>query len=128
MRKVLRIIVSSLLSLMIVYMGVGVVMVYCLHDGEAMSAAHVEQVAHDKKDCHEPMSSCMKVMVSKLSPTSMAQALHFDFHAFQPIMFVNDCSQLVPKPVFHLVNQQLVEINPNGPPRAWLNKISVLII
>jgi hypothetical protein len=70
----------------------------------------------------------MKVMVSKLSPTSMAQALHFDFHAFQPIMFVNDCSQLVPKPVFHLVNQQLVEINPNGPPRAWLNKISVLII
>lgn len=128
MRKVLRIIVSSLLSLMIVYMGVGVAMVYCLHDGEAMSAAHVEQVVHDKKDCHEPMSSCMKVMVSKLSPTSMAQALHFDFHAFQPIMFVNDCSQLVPKPVFHLVNQQLVEINPNGPPRAWLNKISVLII
>ena len=44
MRKVLRIIVSSLLSLMIVYMGVGVVMVYCLHYGEAMSEigrAHV---------------------------------------------------------------------------------------
>lgn len=128
LKKASRIIVSSLLSLLIVYMGVGFAMVYCTHHGDVMSMTYAQESEHGSKDCQKPMGNCMKVMVSKLSPTSMSQVLHFDFHAFQPVVFVNDFSNMLFMPVSYPINRQIVELNPHGPPKVWLHKINVLII
>lgn len=110
-------------------MGVGVTMVHCEHRG-MMSMWQMLQMEDEQSDnsCEIPAKNCMTLLVSKLSPTSQAQSISYDFHAFQPLLFVNDCGQLLPKPVFHLVTRQIAEVFPHGPPRDYLSFIRILII
>lgn len=80
MKKAVRIIVISILSLMVTSMGVGVITVHCAHNGD-MSLLTLNDVCPDKPCCcHDnsgtahaergcrPDSDCMRYDFAKLSP------------------------------------------------------------
>lgn len=125
MKQVLNIITTVLLSLMVVYMGVGVALVHCSHTGKETSMAVLEQPGK----CHEPMTGkCMKVQVHKLSAQQVASSHAFNFHAFQPLLFT------VILPHFSVVSPFVSGSAEYGayvchiPPRSYLSFIRILII
>lgn len=129
MKRYIDISMCFLLSLLIIQLGTGITMVQCLHHGEIMSVAEVEKKADDMNHgCHKPLSKCMTVKVSKLSPTSVAQSITHDFTPVLPLLFINDCRLIVPVGFSRLLLQQITQIKPHGPPLDYLHFIKVLII
>ena len=128
MKKHLDIILHVLLSFLIIYMGTGFTMVECTHHSDLTLMSMLQQMENEDANCESPIKSCMKVTVSKLSPTSLSQASVFDFHVLQPLMFINNC-QLLPSPKqFHIVKQKIAKVMPHGPPDRYLHFLRQLII
>ena len=73
MKRIGNISVSCLLSLMIIWMSVGIVMQHCLHTG-AIRAAQTS-VSESQKKCAMPAKGkCMQLQVHKLSPADVSQS------------------------------------------------------
>ncbi len=126
MKRIAHIIVASLLSFMIVWMGVGVAVVHCMHTGRVMAVSEMSAPTH----CDGPMkmpAHCMQLQVHKLS-AQQAPSFSFDFHAFQPLVAV------LPKALslgFASVRRALPEVLPyvwHSPPRAYLSLLRILIL
>jgi hypothetical protein len=128
MKRYIDIAICILLSFLIIQMGAGVAVVQCMHHGEMMSVSKVEKANGMDHGCEKPLGKCMIVKVSKLSPTSVAQNFVHDFAATLPLLFINDCSLIVPTGSFRLSSQQIAKVMPHGPPLDYLHFIRILII
>ena len=86
MRKSTNIILSAILSLMIVWIGSGIMTVVCEHTG-LVSVAHQTS----KRHCNDADANhCMKLQMKTLSPTDMVPT---GFHHLQPVLL-----SLLPRP------------------------------
>lgn len=65
-----NILISVMLSLMVVYLGVGIVVMRCCHTG-TMVVVKADSCCGD--DCHHAKKACMSLEVKKLPPTVYAQ-------------------------------------------------------
>lgn len=112
------------LSALIIVLGVGVVRVHCEHRGD-LSFAQIERMEHGHDDC-SPMKKCMKVTVSKLSPSQVSSSL-FLFHSLQPATF-----SVLPAliglwmPSLFPREALVYTVAPHAPPRAYLSFLRIL--
>lgn len=84
MRKSAHLFAALFLSALIIVLSVGIVRVHCEHRGD-LSFAQIERMAHGHDEC-APMKKCMKVTVSKLSPSQVSSPFHLI--SFQPVIAV----------------------------------------
>ena len=87
MRKSANIILSFILSLMIVWIGSGIMTVVCEHTGN-VSVAHQSSKRHcndaNANHCNDADANhCMRLQIKTLSPTDMAPT---GFHHLQPVL------------------------------------------
>ena len=126
MKKFSHIILSTLLSMTILAIGVGVDVVRCNCSGMTKMVLCGTDV--EDKDC-SPNEGCLTVEHVQLSPTEMAQTIAYDFHALQPVFSILPC--LVAEwmqPVISKAMVQTFHFHSKSPPRYYLNLIQVLLI
>ena len=125
MKRFSNILTSFFLSLIVVWMGVGITIIRCAHTGmiEDPMSAMQEIDPH----CNQPMKSdCMKVLVYKLAPTSRVQTSTIDFQVLQPVILL---FRSVVLPQVQIVSvESVVSYLRHSPPRAYLNLLRVLLI
>ena len=79
MRKSINILLSILLSILIVWIGSGIMTMVCEHTGNVSLAQQME-----KKNCkNSDAKHCMKMQIKTLSPTNTAQTVTHQFHPVQ---------------------------------------------
>ncbi len=126
MRKSVNILLSILLSVMIVWIGSGVLMTVCEHTGN-ISVAEKMRTRH----CNDPDAShCMKMQLVKLSPTNTVQTA---IHHLQPIQLsllpqlATSCT-LLPLPVLTKAPERILAYCWHSPPRQYLHLLTTLLI
>jgi hypothetical protein len=127
MKKYSHISLSILLSMILLFIGSGVNVIHCLHTGN-VKVMTVLDSGMDGMDCGTH-PKCMTIEHVELSPTSTAQTVTYDFHVFQPILFI--LPSLVEewmKSIESKVSVQLISKVWKSPPRDYLNFIQVLLI
>lgn len=149
MKKLLNIVLTSVLAIALVVMASGVTFHHCSCSGRTtMLLGHLSGTESDRsassfgntamtKDCKPatdrclPASKgCMTISSVSLSPTTPMSPVAFDFHVFQPLVaIVNDWH------LFNLTPQQVESTRSflptdffSPPPRQYLHSLRILTI
>ena len=126
MRKSTNIILSAILSLMIVWIGSGIMTVVCEHTG-LVSVAHQTS----KRHCNDADANhCMKLQMKTLSPTDTAPT---GFHHLQPVLLsllpqLITNYELLPLPVHARVTWRMSHPPLHGSSRQYLRLLTSLLI
>lgn len=126
MRKSVNITLSLLLSLMIVWIGSGVLTMVCEHTGNVSVADNMRD-GHCKKEANK---HCMKLQVKSLSATNTAQSSIQKVHPIQISLLpqlVTSCS-LLPLPTLTKVPEKVLSLLWHSPPRQYLRFLNTLLI
>ena len=134
MRKSANIILSFILSLMIVWIGSGIMTVVCEHTG-SVSVAHQSSKRHcndaNANHCNDADAShCMRLQIKTLSPTDMAPT---GFHHLQPVLLsllpqLVTHYNLLPLPVCARVSWRMSHPLVHGTKRQYLRLLTTLLI
>ncbi|MGN1253033.1 MAG: hypothetical protein ACI4T9_00485 [Prevotella sp.] len=122
MRKSAHLFAALFLSALIIVLSVGIVRVHCEHRGD-LSFAQIERMAHGHDEC-APMKKCMKVTVSKLSPSQVSSPFHLI--SFQPVIAVIPTLISVWMPTMFPREAMVHAVAPHAPPRAYLSLLRIL--
>ncbi len=126
MKRPGKIFLSFLLSLMLVYLGTGIVIMQCCHDG--MMLAQQTKMCCQQKGQHGKDHSCKKVTVLKLSPTVKAQQVSVRLtniaFALPVFQYLSQELLLVPRPTQASYEEHI----PPPTPREYLTRLNILII
>lgn len=123
MKRILNIVLTSVLAMALVVMASGVTFHHCSCSGKTtILLGHLDDTESDK--------GCMTISSVSLSPTTPMQPVSFDFHVFQPLdAIVNDWH------LFNLTPQQVESTRSilptdifSPPPRQYLHLLRVLTI
>ena len=126
MRKSTNIILSAILSLMIVWIGSGIMTVVCEHTG-LVSVAHQTS----KRHCNDADANhCMKLQMKTLSPTDTAPT---GFHHLQPVLLsllpqLITNYELLPLPVHARATWRMSHLPLHGSSRQYLRLLTSLLI
>lgn len=126
MRKSTNIILSAILSLMIVWIGSGIMTVVCEHTG-LVSVAHQTS----KRHCNDADANhCMKLQMKTLSPTDMVPT---GFHHLQPVLLsllpqLVTHYDLLPLPVCARASWRMSHPPLHGSSRQYLRLLTSLLI
>ena len=126
MRKSTNIILSAILSLMIVWIGSGIMTVVCEHTGN-VSVAHQSS----KRHCNDANADhCMRLQIKTLSPTDMAPT---GFHHLQPVLLsllpqLVTHYDLLPLPVCARASWRMSHPLVHGTKRQYLRLLTTLLI
>lgn len=126
MKRLMHILISTLLSVMIIVMGSGVIVVHCNHTGTTRVVTYNQTC---EKQC-KTTSSCMKTYILKFS--TMGQVQHQTLEHTLPVVILPWLMQ----PLYELIDFTLTTSDTvhyasllrHGPPREYLNFICVLLI
>lgn len=128
MKKLLNIVITSVLAITLVIMASGVTFHHCSCSGKTtMLLGSIK--TNTEKQMPTP-KRCMTVSSVSLSPTTMMQPVTFDFHVFQPLVtIINDWHllQLIPQQV-ESIRSFLPKDCFSPPPRQYLHILRVLTI
>ena len=126
MKKLANISLSILLSVMILWIGSGIMVMVCEHTGN-VSVAKTET----KRHCNESKADhCMKYNVKTLSPTNTAQSSFFKLQPLQLSLLPQmvSCNQLLPLPVLTKAPERVLSLLWHSPPRQYLRILTTLLI
>ena len=126
MKKCSHILLSLLLSMTILFIGVGIDVVQCSCTGMAKVVPCGMEV--EDNGC-APDEGCQTVEHIQLSPTLTAQTITYDFHVLQPLLAI--LPSLVAEwmlPTTCKVLVQPIYTVEKSPPRDYLYLIQVLLI
>ena len=134
MRKSANIILSFILSLMIVWIGSGIMTVVCEHTGN-VSVAHQSSKRHcndaNANHCNDADANhCMRLQIKTLSPTDMAPT---GFHHLQPVLLsllpqLVTHYDLLPLPVCARASWRMLHPLVHGTKRQYLRLLTTLLI
>ena len=142
MRKSANIILSFILSLMIVWIGSGIMTVVCEHTGN-VSVAHQSSKRHcndaNANHCNDANANhcndadathCMRLQIKTLSPTDMAPT---GFHHLQPVLLsllpqLVTHYDLLPLPVCARASWRMSHPLVHGTKRHYLRLLTTLLI
>lgn len=135
MKKLLNIIITSVLAITLVVMASGVTFHHCSCSGKTtMLLGNLKTDTGNRmttsKKCMPTSKKCMTVSSVSLSPTTMMHPLAFDFHVLLPLVtIINDWH------LFQLIPQQVESTRSflptdffSPPPRQYLHILRVLTI
>ena len=126
MRKSINILLSILLSILIVWIGSGIVTMVCEHTGNVSLAQQME-----KKNCkNSDAKHCMKMQIKTLSPTNTAQTVTHQFHPVQLSLLpqLTTSCDLLPLLVQAKAPEKMLSLLWHSPPRQYLHILTMLLI
>ncbi|MFC2408553.1 MAG: hypothetical protein ACFNM8_06420 [Prevotella histicola] len=126
MRKSINILLSILLSILIVWIGSGIMTMVCEHTGNVSLAQQME-----KKNCkNSDAKHCMKMQIKTLSPTNTAQTVTHQFHPVQLSLLpqLTTSCDLLPLLVQTKAPEKMLSLLWHSPPRQYLHILTILLI
>lgn len=126
MRKSINILLSILLSILIVWIGSGIMTMVCEHTGNVSLAQQME-----KKNCkNSDAKHCMKMQIKTLSPTNTAQTVTHQFHPVQLSLLpqLTTSCELLPLHVQTKAPEKMLSLLWHSPPRQYLRILTMLLI
>ena len=126
MRKSINILLSILLSILIVWIGSGIMTMVCEHTGNVSLAQQME-----KKNCkNSDAKHCMKMQIKTLSPTNTAQTVTHQFHLVQLSLLpqLTTSCDLLPLLVQTKAPEKMLSLLWHSPPRQYLHILTMLLI
>ena len=126
MRKSINILLSILLSILIVWIGSGIMTMVCEHTGNVSLAQQME-----KKNCkNSDAKHCMKMQIKTLSPTNTAQTVTQQFHPVQLSLLpqLTTSCDLLPLLVQTKAPEKMLSLLWHSPPRQYLHILTILLI
>lgn len=126
MRKSINILLSILLSILIVWIGSGIMTMVCEHTGNVSLAQQME-----KKNCkNSDAKHCMKMQIKTLSPTNTAQTVTHQFHPVQLSLLpqLTTSCDLLPLLVQTKAPEKILSLLWHSPPRQYLHILTMLLI
>ena len=126
MRKSINILLSILLSILIVWIGSGIMTMVCEHTGNVSLAQQME-----KKNCkNSDAKHCMKMQIKTLSPTNTAQTVTHQFHPVQLSLLpqLTTSCELLPLLVQTKASEKMLSLLWHSPPRQYLRILTLLLI
>lgn len=126
MRKSINILLSILLSILIVWIGSGIMTMVCEHTGNVSLAQQME-----KKNCkNSDAKHCMKMQIKTLSPTNTAQTVTHQFHPVQLSLLpqLTTSCDLLPLLVQTKALEKMLSLLWHSPPRQYLRILTMLLI
>lgn len=126
MRKSINILLSILLSILIVWIGSGIMTMVCEHTGNVSLAQQME-----KKNCkNSDTKHCMKMQIKTLSPTNTAQTVTHQFHPVQLSLLpqLTTSCDLLPLLVQTKAPEKMLSLLWHSPPRQYLHILTMLLI
>ena len=126
MRKSINILLSVLLSILIVWIGSGIMTMVCEHTGNVSLAQQME-----KKNCkNSDAKHCMKMQIKTLSPTNTAQTVTHQFHPVQLSLLpqLTTSCDLLPLLVQTKAPEKMLSLLWHSPPRQYLHILTILLI
>ena len=126
MRKSINILLSILLSILIVWIGSGIMTMVCEHTGNVSLAQQME-----KKNCkNSDAKHCMKMQIKTLSPTNTAQTVTHQFHPVQLSLLpqLTTSCELLPLLVQIKAPEKMLSLLWHSPPRQYLHILTMLLI
>ena len=126
MRKSINILFSILLSILIVWIGSGIMTMVCEHTGNVSLAQQME-----KKNCkNSDAKHCMKMQIKTLSPTNTAQTVTHQFHPVQLSLLpqLTTSCDLLPLLVQTKAPEKMLSLLWHSPPRQYLRILTMLLI
>ena len=126
MRKSINILFSILLSILIVWIGSGIMTMVCEHTGNVSLAQQME-----KKNCkNSDAKHCMKMQIKTLSPTNTAQTVTHQFHPVQLSLLpqLTTSCELLPLLVQTKAPEKMLSLLWHSPPRQYLRILTMLLI
>ena len=126
MRKSINILLSILLSILIVWIGSGIMTMVCEHTGNVSLAQQME-----KKNCkNSDAKHCMKMQIKTLSPTNTAQTVTHQFHPVQLSLLpqLTTSCELLPLLVQTKALEKMLSLLWHSPPRQYLRILTMLLI
>lgn len=126
MRKSINILLSILLSILIVWIGSGIITMVCEHTGNVSLAQQME-----KKNCkNSDAKHCMKMQIKTLSPTNTAQTVTHQFHPVQLSLLpqLTTSCDLLPLLVQTKAPEKMLSLLWHSPPRQYLHILTMLLI
>ena len=126
MRKSINILLSILLSILIVWIGSGIMTMVCEHTGNVSLAQQME-----KKNCkNSDAKHCMKIQIKTLSPTNTAQTVTHQFHPVQLSLLpqLTTSCDLLPLLVQTKAPEKMLSLLWHSPPRQYLHILTILLI
>ena len=126
MRKSINILFSILLSILIVWIGSGIMTMVCEHTGNVSLAQQME-----KKNCkNSDAKHCMKMQIKTLSPTNTAQTVTYQFHPVQLSLLpqLTTSCDLLPLLVPTKAPEKMLSLLWHSPPRQYLHILTMLLI
>ena len=126
MRKSINILLSILLSILIVWIGSGIMTMVCEHTGNVSLAQQME-----KKNCkNSEAKHCMKMQIKTLSPTNTAQTVTHQFHPVQLSLLpqLTTSCDLLPLLVQTKAPEKMLSLLWHSPPRQYLHILTMLLI
>ncbi|KGF27730.1 MAG: hypothetical protein HXN40_01335 [Prevotella histicola] len=126
MRKSINILLSILLSILIVWIGSGIMTMVCEHTGNVSLAQQME-----KKNCkNSDAKHCMKMQIKTLSPTNTAQTVTHQFHPVQLSLLpqLTTSCELLPLLVQTKAPEKMLSLLWHSPPRQYLRILTMLLI
>ena len=126
MRKSINILLSILLSILIVWIGSGIMTMVCEHTGNVSLAQQME-----KKNCkNSDAKHCMKMQIKTLSPTNTAQTVTHQFHPVQLSLLpqLTTSCDLLPLLVQTKAPEKMLSLLWHSSPRQYLRILTMLLI
>ena len=126
MRKSINILLSILLSILIVWIGSGIMTMVCEHTGNVSLVQQME-----KKNCkNSDAKHCMKMQIKTLSPTNTAQTVTHQFHPVQLSLLpqLTTSCELLPLLVQTKAPEKMLSLLWHSPPRQYLHILTMLLI
>ena len=126
MRKSINILLSILLSILIVWIGSGIMTMVCEHTGNVSLAQQME-----KKNCkNSDAKHCMKMQIKTLSPTNTAQTVTHQFHPVQLSLLpqLTTSCDLLPLLGQTKAPEKMLSLLWHSPPRQYLHILTILLI
>ena len=126
MRKSINILLSILLSILIVWIGSGIMTMVCEHTGNVSLVQQME-----KKNCkNSDAKHCMKMQIKTLSPTNTAQTVTHQFHPVQLSLLpqLTTSCDLLPLLVQTKAPEKMLSLLWHSPPRQYLHILTILLI
>ena len=126
MRKSINILLSILLSILIVWIGSGIMTMVCEHTGNVSLVQQME-----KKNCkNSDAKHCMKMQIKTLSPTNTAQTVTHQFHPVQLSLLpqLTTSCDLLPLLVQTKAPEKMLSLLWHSPPRQYLHILTMLLI
>ena len=126
MRKSINILLSILLSILIVWIGSGIMTMVCEHTGNVSLAQQMEKMNCKNSDAKH----CMKMQIKTLSPTNTAQTVTHQFHPVQLSLLpqLTTSCDLLPLLVQTKAPEKMLSLLWHSPPRQYLRILTMLLI